>query len=161
LLDALESCAALFTRFGGHAHAAGFALPCDRLPQLCESLDCYARARLTPADFEQMLAVDAELRLEEITPRFYSAVEQLQPFGVGSPEPVFATRDVRIGLPLKVVKEKHVRLRVVQQATGGNLDSQFHAFDAMGWRMFERTKKEPLVAGDVLDVAFTVEKNSN
>jgi len=36
-----------------------------------------------------------------------------------------------------------------------------YAFDAMGWRMVERTEKEPLVAGDVLDIAFTVEKNSN
>ena len=32
LLDAIESCADLFTRFGGHAFAVGFALPADALP---------------------------------------------------------------------------------------------------------------------------------
>lgn len=161
LLDALESCAGLFTRFGGHAHAAGFALPCYRLPELSESLDRYARTQLTPADFEQALAVDAELTLDQITAQFYSAVEELRPFGVGNPEPVFAARGVRVGLPLKVVKDKHIRVRVVQQAAANNGRPQFRAFDAMGWRMFDRTQKEPLVAGDILDIAFTVEKNSN
>jgi single-stranded-DNA-specific exonuclease len=157
LLDALESCAGLFTRFGGHAHAAGFALPCERLPELCEALDRYARARLTLADFQQVLAVDGELALEQITPHFYAAIEQLRPFGMGNPEPVFAARGVRLGLPPKVLKEKHLRLRVVQDGENNNR----FAFDAMGWRMVERTEKEPLVAGDMLDVAFTVEKNSN
>jgi single-stranded-DNA-specific exonuclease len=161
MLDALESCADLFTRFGGHSQAAGFALPCDRLPQLCESLDRYARTRLTPADFERVLAVDAELMLEQITLQFHSEMEQLRPFGVGNPEPVFVVRGVRLGLPLKVVKDKHVRLRVVQQAATSHGRSQFHAFDAMGWRMFERTQNEPLVAGDILDIAFNIEKNSN
>ena len=158
LLNALESCARLFTRFGGHAHAAGFALPSERLPELCEALDGYARARLTAADFEQVLAVDAKLGLEEITPQFHAAIEQLRPFGMGNPEPVFAARGVRLGLPPKVLKEKHLKLRVVQESAKNNGRS---AFDAMGWRMVERTEKEPLVVGDILDIAFAVEKNSN
>jgi len=161
LLDALESCAGLFIRFGGHARAAGFALPSERLPELCEALDRYAHTRLTPADFIQTLAVDAELGLEQITPQFHAMIEQLRPFGMGNPEPVFAARGVRLGLPPKVLKEKHLRLRVVKETPGNNGRAQFHAFDAMGWRMVERTEKEPLVAGDVLDIAFTVEKNSN
>ena len=52
LLNALESCAPLFTRFGGHAHAVGFSMPAANLPELCAHLDAYARARLTLADFE-------------------------------------------------------------------------------------------------------------
>jgi len=109
----------------------------------------------------QTLAVDAELGLEQITPQFHAMIEQLRPFGMGNPEPVFAARGVRLGLPPKVLKEKHLRLRVVKETPGNNGRAQFHAFDAMGWRMVERTEKEPLVAGDVLDIAFTVEKNSN
>ena len=50
LLNALESCAALFTRFGGHAHAVGFSLPA-RLPELRTQLDLYARERLHPGRF--------------------------------------------------------------------------------------------------------------
>ncbi len=45
LLNALESCADLFTRFGGHSHAVGFSLPASRVPELRAHLDGYARAR--------------------------------------------------------------------------------------------------------------------
>jgi single-stranded-DNA-specific exonuclease len=131
------------------------------LPELGEALDRYARARLTPADFEQVVAVDAELGLEQVTPQLHDALEQLRPFGMGNPEPLFFARSVRIGLPPKVLKEKHLKLRVVTEASGNNGRAQFCAFDAMGWRMVERIEKEPLVAGDILDIAFTVEKNSN
>ena len=50
LLNALESCAELFSRFGGHAHAVGFALPEDRVAELRERLESYARLHLTPED---------------------------------------------------------------------------------------------------------------
>ncbi len=51
LLQALEACPELFSRFGGHAHAIGCALPTERIPELRSRLDAYARQRLTPADF--------------------------------------------------------------------------------------------------------------
>src|SRR5690242_3484399 len=55
LLNAIESCADLFTRFGGHAHATGFALPSAQIESLRARLETYARARLTAADFEPVL----------------------------------------------------------------------------------------------------------
>ncbi|HUR37636.1 MAG TPA: single-stranded-DNA-specific exonuclease RecJ, partial [Terriglobales bacterium] len=74
LLDALESerCHALFTRFGGHAHAVGFSMPAERVPELCAAMDAYARARLTEADFTPVLQVDAELAFSDLTPMFFS-----------------------------------------------------------------------------------------
>ena len=37
LLEALESCPELFTRFGGHSHAVGCALPTDRIARLARA----------------------------------------------------------------------------------------------------------------------------
>src|SRR5205807_1467021 len=48
LLDALESCRDLFTRFGGHSHAVGFALESAQLPELKRRLNLFARERLKP-----------------------------------------------------------------------------------------------------------------
>ncbi len=112
LLDALESCRELFTRYGGHSHAVGFSLPSDRVPELRAHLDRYARERLTPADFEPVLDVDAELDLEQVTPDLFRALEQLEPFGQGNPEPVFTARAVRMMAPPKILKDKHVKLRL-------------------------------------------------
>jgi len=115
LLNALESCAPLFTRFGGHAHAVGFSMPAANLPDLCAHLDAYARARLTPADFEPILDLDAELPFGQITPNLFQALRRLEPFGMGNPEPVFAARNLRLMAPPRVMKEKHVKLRLSSQ----------------------------------------------
>ena len=92
LLNALESCAGLFTRFGGHAHAVGFSLPAANLPELRTRLDEYARTRLTLADFEPSLNFDAELSLDQVTPELFNLLQRLEPFGVGNPQPVFTAR---------------------------------------------------------------------
>ncbi len=155
LLDALESCRELFTRYGGHAHAAGFALPAERIAALRAALDAHARARLTLADFEPTLEFDAELALEQVTPELYDAVCRLEPFGCDNPEPVFAARGVRLLLPPRVLKDKHVKLRVAQNPGG----RRGRAFDALGWRFAERLQREQVLAGDMLDLAFTLDHN--
>src|SRR4029077_11994487 len=71
LLNALEACRDLFTRYGGHSHAVGFALEASRVPELKIQLDAYARQHLTLADFEPRLNYDAELSLDQVTPEFF------------------------------------------------------------------------------------------
>jgi single-stranded-DNA-specific exonuclease len=102
----------MFTRYGGHAHAVGFSLLASRLPELRAHLDQYARAHLTLADFEPTLSVDADLPLGQVTPELFRAVRRLEPFGVGNPEPVFAAHDVRMMAPPRVIKDKHVKLKL-------------------------------------------------
>ena len=156
LLDALESCRKMFTRFGGHAHAVGFSLPCDRVPALRAALDRYARERLTPADFEPILEYDGELPLGEVTPAFYECVQRLNPFGMSNPEPVFAARGARVAYPPRILKEKHVKMRL---ANGHGKFSR--GIDALGWRMAERVQQASILAGDAVDVAFTLELNDH
>ena len=112
LLNALESCSGLFSRFGGHAHAAGFSLPATRVAELRSHLEGYARERLSLADFEPMLKLDAELPLQQVTPELFQLLEKLEPFGVGNPQPVFAARGLPLTAPPQIIKDKHVKLRL-------------------------------------------------
>ena len=116
LLNALESCAGLFTRFGGHAHAVGFSLPAANLPELRTRLDDYARTRLTLADFEPSLNFDAELSLDQVTPEFFNLLQRLEPFGVGNPQPVFAAR----ARPPHGLAAHHERQAREAEAVAGN-----------------------------------------
>jgi single-stranded-DNA-specific exonuclease len=160
LLDALESCAELFTRFGGHAHAVGFALPSENIAELRSRLDAYARERLTVADLEAVLEFDSELALDELTPAFWASLQQLQPFGMGNPEPVFVARGVR-ALESRTLKEKHLKLKLNRYAEGQTSRSLSRAVDALGWRMAERLSLAPIAAGDRMDVAFRIELNTH
>jgi single-stranded-DNA-specific exonuclease len=164
LLDALESCAEMFSRFGGHAHAVGFSLPTSRVPDLRAHLDHYARARLTPADFEPVLTLDGELTLDQVTPELHQILRRLEPFGVGNPEPVFTAKAVRLTAPPRVLKDKHVKLKLAPAriARDGNSDwRKSLTFDVLGWRMAEHFQHAQLLAGDTLDIAFTVCHNDH
>ncbi len=158
LLDALETCREMFIRYGGHAHAAGFALPAERIPELRAALDAYARARLTLEDFVPVLQYDSELALDAITPELYQTVCQLAPFGCDNPEPVFTARSARLMMPPRVLKDKHVKLRLAQSPASAP-SRRGRAFDALGWGMAERLQQEKVLAGDLLDIAFTLDFN--
>ncbi|HLI63217.1 MAG TPA: single-stranded-DNA-specific exonuclease RecJ [Terriglobales bacterium] len=157
LLAALESCADLFTSFGGHSHAVGCALPVERIPELRSRLDAYARQRLAPADFLPVLEYDAEISLDDVKHDFWLALQKLEPFGAGNPQPVFVTRNAKLVQPARVLKETHLKLRAISAATEG----QARAQDVLGWRMAERAAQELLLAGDVLDLAFAVDYNEH
>lgn len=165
LLEALESCATLFDRYGGHSHAVGFALPADRVPELRARLDAFARNRLTLADLEPVLEVDAEIRLDQVTPDLLRVVSLLEPFGMQNPQPVFAARAVRLLQPPRIMKEKHLKLKVAMNPADPSA-SRFNwrhsiTYDATGWRMAERATSEQLLPGDVLDIAFNVGQNDH
>jgi single-stranded-DNA-specific exonuclease len=112
LLNALESCRVLFNRYGGHSHAVGFALPSANVAALRAELDRHARTCLTPSDFEPSLEYDAEVDLCDVSPAFHQLVSRMEPFGQGNPEPVFASRSVRLLTPPRTIKDKHVKLKL-------------------------------------------------
>jgi single-stranded-DNA-specific exonuclease len=165
LLNALESCAPLFTRFGGHAYAVGFSLPSARLPELQAHLDAYARQRLSLADFEPALNIDAELPLDAITPEMFEALRKLEPFGAGNPEPVFSA-SARLTSPVTVMKEKHVRMKLAAGGASASGDSgngwrRTLSHKTVGWRMAERVAKENLLPRDQIEIAFTLDRNEH
>jgi single-stranded-DNA-specific exonuclease len=196
LLNAIESCHELFSRYGGHAHAVGFALPSANVEKLREHLDGYARARLTSADFEPRLEFDRELALPEVTPELHQALLLLEPFGMENREPVFVARAVRLMAPPQAVKDKHVRLRVAPPAVNvmanaatADFTPRCHpdaaaipkrnvaeiefrpvpaqswrdniGFKAMGWGLKESCDQLQLLAGDRLDIAYSIGMNDH
>ena len=160
LLDALESCPELFTRYGGHSHAVGCALPVERLPQLRSRLEAYARQRLVPADFVPVMEYDGEISLDGVDRGFWESLAKLEPFGSGNPTPVFVARGAKLVQPPRIMKEKHLKLRVAPDIVNGNGKSH-RPQEVVGWRMAERAARESLLLGDVLDLAFTVDYNTH
>ena len=222
LLEAIESCGHLFSRYGGHSHACGFAMPSANVADLRTQLDAFARSRLTLADFDPTLDLDAELDLADVTPELFQALQLLEPYGMGNPEPIFAARAVQLTAPPRILKDKHVKLKlrpgaprkasvetllatspteepeelsaaavlatprchpdgaairrsekaasVVAMRAGelrtDNSDRRADfqrkiTFDALGWHMAERMQQTPLLAGDTVDIAFTIGNNDH
>jgi single-stranded-DNA-specific exonuclease len=170
LLNAIESCADLFTRFGGHAFAIGFALPADRLPELKRRLRLYAEEHLAAGDPEHILHIHAELPLDRITPVLAGWLRKLEPFGHGNPEPVFVARNARLLTAPRIMKESHIRLELAQEAVSGpaqprNQDpvraGSSSAIRAVGWHLAERAAALGLAQNSFIDLAYRIRENDH
>ncbi len=129
LLEAIETCADLFTRFGGHAFAVGFALPAASLPELKRRLAVCAAERLAAREPERILNIHAELPLHQITAVLAGWLRKLGPLGHGNPEPIFVARNARVTSTPRIMKERHLRLELAQD------EGATAAIRAVGWDM--------------------------
>ena len=162
LLAAIESCADLFTRFGGHAFAVGFALPAAALPELKRRLRLYAEEHLAGREPEQLLNIHAELPLDRITPVLAGWLRKLEPFGHGNPEPVFVARRARLLSPPRRMKERHIRLELAQDSVQPRpLPGTSGALRAVGWNLAARAAELGLERGSLIDLAYRIRENQH
>jgi single-stranded-DNA-specific exonuclease len=170
LLAAIESCAGLFTRFGGHAFAVGFALPAASLPELKRRLRLYANEHLAARLPERLLRIHADLPLERITPVLAGWLRKLEPLGHGNPEPIFIARSARLLAPPRIMKDRHLSLELAQ-ASGppGNQSARnlpvsatsIASIRAVGWGLAERAMELRLEQGSLIDIAYRIRENDH
>jgi single-stranded-DNA-specific exonuclease len=161
LLDALtaahhQSPDPLLTRFGGHAHAVGFSLPSPLVSILRERMQQIAQSHQGDTPIVEELACDIDVPLDVLTPAFLTALERLGPFGMGNPEPVFVTTGLRIAQPLKVIKDKHLKLCVEAGST---------RFNAMAWtrrtNWVDTAQSEGWRQDSRIDLAYRMRHNTH
>jgi single-stranded-DNA-specific exonuclease len=157
-LDGTSSDGALFTRFGGHAHAVGFSLPTDRLALLRQRMRHYGAPRLTGPMLAPPLKYDTEVRLSELTQEFFDWLTRCGPFGIGNREPAWMTRRVTLIAPVRFIKEKHICLELQQGADEAR-------FSALGWSREgdwpSRCADLELQKGSLLDIVYRLKAKTN
>jgi single-stranded-DNA-specific exonuclease len=170
LLNALESCADLFTRFGGHAYAVGFAMPAERLPELKLRLKAYGAKELAGRVAEHVLRIEAKLELDRITPVLVGWLRKLEPLGHGNPEPVFLAQNARVLTAPRPMKEKHIRLELAQSHEGVRDGVRPAAMQrpgssgtmrAVGWDMAAHVAELGIREGSLIDVAYKIRENDH
>lgn len=150
LLDAISTCHELFTRYGGHAHAVGFSLPSERVPQLRQQLASHAAT--FPAPVATHVVCDAALPLDQITPALFDWLNRFEPLGMENAAPIFHACDVTVTASPRYMKDVHVRLRLTQ--TPGAT-----AYNAVGWHMATCVRELTLTEGSRIDIAYTLREN--
>jgi len=127
IIHALNQCRHLFSRFGGHARAAGFTLPTKQLPQLEQSLQELATVQLSGIDLYPQLVIDTEVDLRDLSGDTFPVIQQLAPFGQDNAAPTFLSRRVEV-IDCRTMGNngEHVRLKLRQ---GGTI------WDAVGFRL--------------------------
>jgi single-stranded-DNA-specific exonuclease len=147
ITKALDECADLLVRHGGHAAAAGFTVRNENLSELVDRLRSIAKRELDGRDLRHNMSADAEVPLSQLTFSLIEQLEKLQPTGYGNPEPVFISRKVKVqGARTVGADGKHLKLSLT--------DGRF-TFDAIGFRLGDLLPNLP----PMVDVLYTFEVN--
>jgi single-stranded-DNA-specific exonuclease len=110
---ALDQCADLLERYGGHAAAAGFTLKNENVPAFVERLQHIAAQHLNLTQLRPTLSIDGEVNLRGVRPALVEELDALQPFGYGNRTPCFVSRNLEIKAKRVVGQDQqHLKLTV-------------------------------------------------
>ncbi|MCS6847561.1 MAG: single-stranded-DNA-specific exonuclease RecJ, partial [Anaerolineae bacterium] len=136
---ALDECADLLLKHGGHEAAAGFTARADALEALRARLCDIARDRQPAGGWARVIQADAEVALAEVDARAITELQQLEPHGQSNPKPTFVVRGAvvsglsRVGRAEGNAPPPHLQLRVT--------DARRTTWDAIAWRMGDRAQE--------------------
>ena len=149
ITDALDKCADLLVRHGGHAAAAGFTVRNENLSELVSRLKTIAADQLSNEDLRPTVTAEAEVSLTEMrADLFEKCLKYLEPTGYGNREAAFVARNVKVKSARTVGADaKHLKLSLE--------DENHFIHDAIGFRLGEWQKKMP----PRVDILFTYEVN--
>lgn len=165
MYEAMTQVAPYFTKFGGHAMAAGLSMHEEDIEALRREMN--EKCTLTEEDFIPKVHIDVPMPLDYASQQLADELELLEPFGVGNPKPLFAQKEVRFQAGFKMGANKTcARFRVctpqgtvLQLVYFGDLDAFGSFLDAR----FGQGSEEALYAGRgdfALSVAYQLGNNT-
>lgn len=152
LLQGLDSCADLFEQHGGHAAAAGLKIRAENIDALRERINAHAAEHIRPEDLVPELRIDAEVSSRTLDVALVESLKMLEPYGAGNPKPVFVTRELTLRDEPYVMKEKHLKLKLVDRAG--------KTFEAVWWDGVERSTEQTLKPRSGIEIAYSPELNT-
>lgn len=148
LVEALNSCADLLEKFGGHELAAGLSIKRKNLPEFKRRIEEYAKNCFAGSEPEQVLEIDRELSVKDINLEVAREIASLEPYGTSNPTPVFVFKNATLIDILPVGMNRHLKLTFLKDGK---------SIPAM---LFSVAQQDfPFSRGDEVDLAFTLEIN--
>lgn len=145
IYDALLSVSDMLTHFGGHTLAAGFGIKTSDIDTFREKICNYKSSYEMPF---VPLNIDFNIKPSSISTDLLTSLAMLEPYGAENPQPCFAMKKVVLKSVRPVGEGKHLRLGFSKD--GADITAM----------MFSTSLAEfPFEAGDVVDIAFRVERN--
>lgn len=105
IYELIKKCSNFLTNFGGHSQAAGLSLNKDKLNDFIKEMEWIAEDSITE-DEKEIINIDINLELEEVTEALYKNIRKLAPYGEGFSKPLFYSENVEI-FSDRVINDKH------------------------------------------------------
>ena len=115
MVEALKRCERFLEKFGGHEMAAGLSLREENFGAFADAFRQQAREMLSDEALQARLHLDQEVAFSDLKSDLLEWQELLEPFGAGNAQPTFFARAVEPTIAPRVLKEKHLVLRLRQR----------------------------------------------
>ena len=139
----------LLLEVGGHSQAAGLKIEKEKFNEFQEKAVKKAEELLKEKQLEKTLLADLKLPLQVINLDLAKAIESLQPFGVGNPEPLFFSQGILEKASLFGKENRHLKIWIKGES-GSSIE--FILFD--GGDEFFRLSREAKV-----EIVYSLEVN--
>ncbi len=149
----IESCKDLLENFGGHMYAAGLTMKKENVELFSQRFEEYVANNILEEQTYPKIDVDAVLKFQDITPKFFRILKQFAPFGPGNMKPIFVSKkvyDYNDNSRLVGKEQEHLKLELID-------DSSENVINGIAFRMYEYN--EHLKALNPLDICYTIEEN--
>ncbi len=146
ITKALDECAELLLRHGGHAAAAGLTVANENIPALRERLIDAAQRATEGQVLTPIVNVDMELEMRQMTGNLIQELTHLEPTGHANHQPLFITRGMKV-IECRTVKDAHLKLKLAQEGQP--------AVEAIGFRLGQWAAHIP----ESVDVVYQLEMN--
>jgi len=113
IVEAIRACADLLGEHGGHPKAAGFNVSPEKLEEVKKRLTIRAEESLDKSKLTSKIEIEAEVELTDLNLALYQELEKFTPFGIGNPQPVFASRQAKVSNLKRVgAHNQHLKLKI-------------------------------------------------
>ena len=150
--DAIGKCKEFVLQYGGHKYAAGIKIKKSQYKDFKDKFEEVVSSTIDKSMTSKKVAIEGEIELEEITPKFYRILKQFAPFGPGNKRPIFSAKNLRDTGYAKVVGQEntHLKFNLTQQNSS-------KIYNAIG---FSLAGKYPTILNKkIFNAAFTVDEN--
>ncbi|HOG21687.1 MAG TPA: single-stranded-DNA-specific exonuclease RecJ [Flexilinea sp.] len=149
ITDALDQCADLMVKHGGHAMAAGLTIKKDNWSMFVDKMTTIATQRLQDQPLKPVKQVDMEIPLDYLKENVLEQIAEMEPFGMDNPEPLFLIRNLKVASSRIIGNDlSHLRLKLISE---DQITVDAVAF-RQGWRRNDLPER--------IDVLGTFEKNT-
>ncbi|MCF8364265.1 MAG: single-stranded-DNA-specific exonuclease RecJ [Bacteroidales bacterium] len=149
--NAIDQCFDLLEHFGGHKYAAGMSIRPENFPAFKEKFESIVASTIDEEMLTPEIAIDAKIKLNNISTKFYKVLKQFAPFGPENMSPIFLTENVVDTGYASIVGKNHLKLSVVHPDISG--------FPVSGIA-FQQGDKLPVVqSGRPFSICYHIEEN--
>ena len=155
IIEALDGCSELLSRYGGHAMAAGLTVAIDKCADFLTTLDQQISIQLNHEPLDPKIFFDAEVLNNDLTEELYRYLQLLEPTGNSNSSPILFMQGVKL-LDVKRLGSNGEHLKFFIETTDPTNPKRKKSFPVIAFRFGQQACFKN---GELVDFLFTFEEN--